>query len=502
MLSASPSIVRLYSADEARSLDRAAIERHGIPGIHLMKRAGAAAFDALRAQWPSARSLSVVCGAGNNAGDGWVVAGLARDRGFDVQLLQLGSAAPLRGDAALARDWAQAHGVSHEEWTDGSDGAQLRGEVVVDALLGTGAKGPPRPGYARAIERINTSGHGVLAVDLPSGVAADTGHTAGAAVAADVTVTFIGAKRGLYTGAGVDCAGSVVYADLGVPRAVFDAVPGVAALRWQAVRASLRERPRSAHKNRFGHVLVIGGDAGMGGAVAMTAEAALRVGAGLVSVATRPNHVAPLLARRPELMVRGLDDPTELDALLARASVIAVGPGIGRSPWAEALFQRAVDAAIGAGKPIVIDAEALTLLAQTPRRLPDQTVLTPHPGEAARLLGVSVADVQSDRFGAAQTLATRFGARVVVKGAGSVLAAPGQILGVCLDGNPGMATAGTGDVLTGVVAGLLAAGAGTDDALRLGVCLHAAAGDLAARDGMRGLLATDVLACLRRALDG
>jgi NAD(P)H-hydrate epimerase len=488
----------LYSADEARRLDREAIERHGIAGIRLMKRAGSAAFDELIRTWPSTRDVSIVCGAGNNGGDGWIVAGLARDRGLGVDLVQLGAASKLTGDAALARDWARERGVAPREVVLADDAAAdvlaFQGDVIVDALLGTGVRGVPRPEYVRAIAAINRAGRPVLAIDLPSGLSADTGRADGAVVRAAVTVTFIGVKRGLVTGDGPDCAGRLVFAPLDVPAAVYETVHGIEALRWHDLRAMLAPRSKNAFKNRFGHVLVVGGDRGMGGAVAMSAEAALRAGAGLVSVATRAEHVAPILARRPEVMVRAVDSPPELDAMATRASVLAVGPGIGRDSWGRELF----DAAIATRKPLVIDADGLGLLAAGARPLDVDAVLTPHPGEAARLLGASTADVEHDRFAAAVEIARRYRASVVLKGVGSVVATPEGVVGVCLDGNPGMATAGMGDVLTGVVAGVLAQGYSAVDALRIGVTMHAAAGDHAASSGgIRGLLATDVAASLR-----
>jgi NAD(P)H-hydrate epimerase len=313
-------------------------------------------------------------------------------------------------------------------------------------------------------------------------------------VRATVTVTFIGVKRGLFTGDGPDSAGRIVFAPLDVPTAVYEAVAGIEALRWSALRRALPSRPKSSFKNRFGHVLVVGGDRGMGGAVAMSAEAALRVGAGLVSVATRAEHVTPILARRPEVMVRAVDTAADVEAMATRASVIAVGPGIGRDEWARELLE----ATLELRKPLVIDADALNLLAEKPRELDVDAVLTPHPGEAARLLGITSADVERDRFAAALAIATRYRAAVVLKGVGSIVAGPGGLVGVCLDGNPGMATAGMGDVLTGVVAGRLAQDPSPIDAARFAVALHAAAGDRAARrGGIRGLLATDVLAALR-----
>jgi len=490
---------RLFTAAESRALDRLAIERHGVAGIVLMKRAGRAAWMTLQQRWPFADAITVVCGRGNNAGDGYIVAGCARSSGKKVQLIQLGSASALSGDAALARDWAVALGVMIDEVADEAPAFEVDGEVIVDALIGTGARGDVRPGFARAIGRINAAAKPVLALDIPSGLCADTGRVLGSVVRADVTVTFIGVKRGLVTGSGPDHTGAVVLDTLGVPDDCHRDIGGIAALQWSGQRHLIPQRAPSAYKHQSGHALIVGGDSGMGGAVAMAAEAALRVGAGLVSVVTRPEHVSAILARRPEVMVKGADDARPLDALVDRASVIAIGPGLGRGDWGHALLERV----LRAGKPLVVDADGLHLLAQHRVDATPPMVLTPHVAEAGALLGNNtVADVQRDRFAAATELAARSSnGAAILKGAGSVVAGAGR-LGVCLHGNPGMATAGMGDVLTGVVAGLLAQGLGVWDAAVAGACLHSFAADrVAERNGRIGLLATDLLIELRAILN-
>ena len=327
---------RLFTAAQSRALDRLAIERHGIPGIVLMKRAGRAAWTTVQQRWPGADSISVVCGRGNNAGDGYIVAGCARSSGTAVQLIQLGSATALTGDAALARDWAVALGVVIGEVSGEASAFEIEGAVIVDALIGTGASGDVRPGFARAIEQINTAAKPVLSLDIPSGLCADTGRVLGSAVRADVTTTFIGVKRGLVTGSGPDHTGDIVLDTLGVPDDCHRDVGGIAALQWSAQRHLIPQRAATAYKHQSGHALIVGGDGGMGGAVAMAAEAALRVGAGLVSVVTRPEHVSAVLTRRPEIMVKGVDDAQSLDALVDRATVIAIGPGLGRNEWGRA----------------------------------------------------------------------------------------------------------------------------------------------------------------------
>ena len=469
---------KVYTAAEVRQLDRTAIDAFGIPAISLMRRAGRAAFDTLRRRWPDCRAITVACGSGNNAGDGYIVAGMAVEAGIETQLLQIGDPAKLAGDAATARDWATDVGVA-----PGDTALDITGSVVVDALLGTGATGELRPQYLATIEVINASSAAVLSIDLPSGISADSGATLGAAIRADVTVTFIGEKLGLHTDAGVDHAGDIVFDGLGVPAEIYDAVAGIPVLSPPLPL----QRPRSGHKNQFGHVLVIGGDRGMGGAVLLAGEAALRTGCGLVSILTRPEHRAPILARMPELMVRGVSEGDDIGDLLDACTVVAVGPGLGREPWGEQLLARALEA----GKPMVIDADGLNLLASRDLQAPVNSVLTPHPGEAARLLGgVPV----SDRPAAARDLSARFGNVVVLKGAGTLVAETGELVGICTAGNPGLATAGSGDVLTGVIAGLLAQGYDIRSAARAGVALHAVAGDLAAgRLAPQPLVASDII---------
>lgn len=474
---------KVYSVDEVRAVERALIEG-GLPGIALMKRAGRAALRELRRRWPEAARITIFCGTGNNAGDGYVVARLALEAGLTTQVLQAGDPAKMRGDAATARSWAMCGGVSAS--AAAGSGLGIEGEVIVDALLGTGARDAVRPAHAAAIAAINESPKPVLAMDLPSGLNADTGETLGAVVQADATVTFIGDKLGLHTGAGVDCRGDVVLDPLGAPEDAYLAVAGVPIL----TPPPPFERPPSAHKNRFGHVLVIGGDRGMGGAVLLAGEAALRTGAGLVSVLTRPEHCAAALARRPELMAHGAEAGHAIGDLLDACTVIAVGPGLGRGAWGKGLLRPAMES----GKPLVIDADGLNLIAANGLEPPRNSVMTPHPGEAARLLGVPAI---GDRPAAARALSRRYRNVVALKGAGTLVAEDGALRGLCTAGNPGLATAGAGDVLTGVVAALLAQGLPLAEGAAAGVCLHAVAGDAAqARVAPLPLIATDVIDAL------
>ncbi|MGR8941199.1 MAG: NAD(P)H-hydrate dehydratase [Gammaproteobacteria bacterium] len=477
----------LYRAEQVRELDRIAIEDFGIPGYQLMCRAGDAVFASMAEKWPKARTVAVFCGSGNNAGDGYVIARLAAAAGLRAEVISVGDPDKLKGDALTAcRDFVQSGGAI----TPFQAGRRIEADVLVDALLGTGLDRPVTGLYAEAIAAINRAQIPVVAVDIPSGLHADTGNALGSAVKADCTVTFIGLKQGLFTGQAADHVGEIIFDALDVPDEVFGSVKSNV---FRVLHKPMRPRERCGHKGNMGHVLVVGGDLGYSGAARMAGEAALRVGAGLVSIATRPEHAGLMNLNRPELMCRGVDDGTELIPLLEKADVVVLGPGLGQGRWGQSLF----DAALRSDKMIVLDADGLNLLAASPTCKPDW-ILTPHPGEAGRLLQVSAASVQQDRFAAAAALRATYGGVAVLKGAGSLIAS-GEDIGVSTTGNPGMASGGMGDVLSGVIAGLWAQGMSARDAAEQGVFLHGRAADLAAvKDGERGLLATDLLPFLRQ----
>lgn len=352
-----PGTENLYTAAQTRELDRCAIHDHKIPGITLMSRAASACFEALLHNWPGVECIQVLCGSGNNGGDGFLVADLAHKRGIPVTVFQLGDPSKISGDALLARQQALANGVPIAEF----DKSLVQGAgVIVDAMLGTGLGGEVRGVYRDAIAAVNAAGAPVLAVDIPSGLCSDSGRVLGVAVRADLTVTFIGLKRGLFTMAAADHTGAIEFNDLGVPLEVYQAVPcDCSRLELESLLEHLPARPATAHKGLYGTVLVVGGDYGMAGAAALAAEAALRCGAGLVRVATRTEHVAALVARTPETMPMGVKSGQELTALVESADVLVVGPGLGQSAWSEQLLQ----VAAASGKPMVLDADGLNLLA-------------------------------------------------------------------------------------------------------------------------------------------
>ena len=481
----------LFRVAQVRDIDARAIREGGIAGYELMSRAAAAALALLRLRWPMARRIGVACGPGNNGGDGYVLARLARGEGLDVRLLALPAAA--NGSAELKTAIAQWHESGGNSVAFESDLPEV--DVWVDALFGTGIKRAPEGIGRELIERINASQKPVLALDIPSGLDADSGHAPGACMRASATICFIAGKRGLYTGYARDVTGDVVVDDLQVAPSGFSGIePSAFLLTPDLLPAGLAPRHRNAHKGEYGHVLCVGGEHGMGGAVRLCAEAALRAGAGLASVATRGSGVAALLAARPEAMTHAVENVDALLPLLAAADVLAVGPGLGQGEWGRALYA----AAIACGKPLILDADGLNLLAEDPQVLP-QAILTPHPGEAARLLASSTQVVQRDRFAAVEALVEKYRCVVVLKGAGTLVAAPGGTLRVIGAGNPGMATGGMGDVLTGIIASLHAQHLPAFDAASYGALLHGAAADAAARiDGERGLLPSDLFPHLRR----
>lgn len=481
----------LYTAASVRELDRVAIEEQGIPGITLMRRAGSSCFERLMQRWPDTARVTIFCGAGNNGGDGYIVAGLAAQRGLEVQLYQLAPASRLKGDALRAFEWASQFEIGEGPYGPGS---VVSGDVVVDALLGTGLSGPVRAPYIEAIAAINGAARPVVAVDIPSGLDADSGSILGSCVRADLTVTFIGVKRGLLTQFGPEMTGSLEYDDLGVPDSVFERMDGaVRLLSIEQFAGVLPRRNRNAHKGHFGHLLVVGGDHGMGGAVALASEAAARVGAGLITVATRPGHVPALIARHPEIMVHGVESRQSLEPLMERFNCVVIGPGLGRSPWSEQMMQLV----LAHDLPTVIDADGLNLLADRAFARRDNWMLTPHPGEAARLLRCTNAAIQEDRFGRVEALQSRFGGVVLLKGAGTLIRDT-DTTALCPYGNPGMSVGGMGDLLAGVIGGLLAQGVQAGEAVAFGACLHSLAADLVAmEEGERGLMAGDLFPKLR-----
>lgn len=483
----------LYRTRDIRICERQAIEKLGLTEDELMNRAGFAAFDIIQSRYKRC-CIAVFCGSGNNAGDGYVLARFAHLKGWPVIIYQHKSPHELPPVARRAAESAVAEGIVCYSLEDAIDSDV---ELIVDALLGIGVEGNVRGAIAQAINVINESDLPVCALDVPSGLHADTGQVLGVCVQAKLTVTFIAYKTGLFTLDGPDQCGETICCSLALKTCIEKITPTAHFLNAKQLQNILAPRRKNSHKGDYGHILVVGGGMGMPGAVYLAALAALRIGAGMVTVATRPEYANGVLPALPEVMVRGVKTQDDLLPLLNRASVCILGPGLGEDPWAENLFS----AVIASQLPLVVDASALRLLAHHPQP-DDNWILTPHPGEAAALLASSIQAVQDERFQSAELLQKKYGGCVILKGVGTIVHAGDAGVYLCPAGNPGLATAGTGDVLSGVIGGLLAQGCTLGDAAKLGVWLHAKAGDDAIAHGVRGLLASDLMPYLRSRVNG
>lgn len=511
----------VFTAEEMRALDRRAITELAIPGATLMENAGRGAADVVAAllrtpglRGRRARPVVVLCGKGGNGGDGFVLARALERGGVRARVLLAFSPAEVRGDAALKLRALRRAGIAARLIDDeGALGTALAdASIVVDALLGTGARGAPSGLLARTIEAVNRSGRPVVALDIPSGLDADGGPPAGSTVRAAVTATFAGLKRGLLVHPGAEYAGEVRVVPIGVPPAEVARAITTFLLEAGDVAPSFPPRARAAHKGTYGHLLVVAGSVGKTGAAALAAMAAMRSGSGLVTVAT-PESQQPVVAGlvREPMTVPLPETPARtvalaaLDALLELGSArdaVAIGPGLGLEAETQEVVRRLVREL---ARPMAIDADALTALAghvDLLRSARGPRCLTPHPGEMARMLGAKTEDVQRDRIETVREFSRRHGVHCVLKGATSVIGAPDGRVVLNPTGNPGMASGGTGDVLTGILGGFLARGMEAGAALRAAVYLHGLAGDLAAaRFGEEALVAGDVVEALPQAFE-
>jgi ADP-dependent NAD(P)H-hydrate dehydratase / NAD(P)H-hydrate epimerase len=511
-------VLPVFTAAEMRRLDQRAVAELGIPGATLMENAGRGAAEAIAAALPALGAprrgarVVIVCGKGGNGGDGFVMARWLARLGAAPSTLLAFPPASIGGDAAgklgeLRRSGGRPQLIEDHR----AVAARLaRAHVVVDALLGTGSRGAPEGPVARAIELINGSGRPVVALDIPSGLPADGGAPVGAAVRATMTLTFAGLKRGLIVAPGEELAGRVSVVPIGVSDA--DVRLGVSTFLVEPadVARHFPRRSRGAHKGTYGHLLLVAGSLGKTGAAALGAAAAMRSGSGLVTVAT-PASQQPVVA---SLVIEAMSEPLPetsartlalkardtIGELAATCDAVAVGPGIGLDAETQQVARSLVQEL---RKPMAVDADALTALArhlEALRDAPAARCLTPHPGEMARMLGASVADVQRDRIECVREFATRHRVHLVLKGAGSVVGTPdGRVL-LNPTGNPGMASGGTGDVLTGMLGAFLARGLDPGAAMLSSVYLHGSAGDIAAeRVGEEALIARDVIAAIPEA---
>ncbi|SMD13159.1 NAD(P)H-hydrate dehydratase [Sporomusa malonica] len=512
--------MRAATANEMREIDRSAIHDYGIPGAVLMENAGVAVVRQLEIiiEPISERKFCILAGKGNNGGDGYVIARHLVNQGGKVKVFLLGEKAAVSGDARINLDIIDRMGIDIIEITTERDWDKIKvaatfADCLVDALLGTGFRGEIDGEMALLIDIINDAGKLVVAVDIPSGVDADTGRVCGKAVQASHTVTFGLPKPGLFLYPGAEYAGELTVADIGIPAAIIvEQNIKQNIVMAGTIRPILPRRSPAAHKGMSGRVAVVGGSRGLSGAAAMTAEGALRVGAGLITLAA-PGSLQDVLAiKLTEVMTRPLAETAagtisqeavvEIAALAADSDVLAIGPGLGRHEDTTAAVRAVIETL---ECPLVIDADALYALVGHTDMLADCAalpVLTPHPGEMARLTGLSTQAVNADRVRVARQAAGEWGSIVVLKGARTVVAFPDGEVYINTTGNAGMATGGTGDALTGIIAGLIAQGLSSHDAAVAGVYIHGLAGDVAAASGMVGMSATDLIKALPAALYG
>lgn len=483
--------VSLYLGSDVKKLDKLALEHLKISGYQLMCRAGQAAFNVLQEQWPHAKTITVCCGPGNNGGDGFVLARLAKAQGMQVTVYAIGEIA----ENKTSQEAKQAK----EEWlATGAEiirfqGQTLNADVIVDALLGIGAYLPMAPEFQNAILAINKSQCPVLAIDLPSGLHADLGSFEHV-VKASVTLTVVALKIGLVSGNAIDVVGTLVFDSLGVSPGLFSQVkPCAWRIVYEDIIQALPTRRLSSNKGDNGHVCVIGGgQIGYSGAVCLAGESALRAGAGLVSAIVEPLSL-PLMARSPaELMVYGYAKPKEMNDLIERATILLLGPGLSQTKWGESFFH----ATLKTNKTLLVDADGLNWLARFPQKR-SNWILTPHPGEAARLLGTTTQKVQQDRLNAAIALKEKYDGVIVLKGAGTIVVAENGEIAVNIGGNPALSTGGTGDVLGGLIASLVAQRLSLSQAACLGVSVHFCAATIEKSLGARGMLASDLFLHIR-----
>lgn len=501
--------MKVITGETMQAIDRRAIDEFGVPGLTLMENAGMGCVEAIVAAYGGAagRKAAVVAGKGNNGGDGYVIARLLRERGWQVAVLILARPEEIGGDARANLDRLDEATLAYcPEQEILARYAQLlkEADVIVDAMLGTGLKTDVRGVYAKAVELVNGAGGPVVAVDIPSGIDANSGHVLGSAVRADLTVTFAFAKCGHVLYPGAEYTGRLQIVDIGIPSAAAEGMESREFLDETAIKPLLRRRSRNSHKGSFGHCLIVAGSTGKTGAAAMAANSAVRCGAGLVTLAA-PASLNPILEiKTTEAMTLPLPDGGKghlgeapllpLEKLIGGRNAVALGPGIGWHPETARLVRHLVTEI---DLPLVVDADGLNAISEDPSVLLKKAsagmILTPHPGEMARLAGTSVAAVEADRIGIAREFAARYRVCLVLKGARTVIATPEREVAINGSGNPGMASGGMGDVLTGILAALLAQGYAPADACRLGVFIHGHAADLVAADkGEIGMSAVDV----------
>ena len=498
--------MKLYTAKETKKIDNLAIKEKEISGYSLMQKAAEFALDVILKEFGPLEELVIFCAKGKNSGDGFLLGSLAKEFGLNVTIVTCCPSKEIKGVSSKAFKEMKASKARIISINSIGKLKVSRKAVIVDALIGTGIKGNLRKNIKDSILALNRLGTKlpVVSLDIASGVNPDTGKVEDICVYADITTTFVAQKRGCFTSIGKKVSGEVMYSDLEIPKQLFSKVTSTSSIiNFEENLDKVVYREQDAHKGNFGHVLVVGGDRGLGGAGLMASKAAVYSGAGLTSLVTRPEHVNASLVSCPEVMVKGVNSGQDLEEHLIKPTVIAIGPGLGQTAWSEQMIQRVFWEAEKRDVVVIMDADALNLLPKLKlsSKLPRRLVLTPHPGEAATLLNTNVETIESDRFAYAAKIQKKFNATVVLKGSGTVICYKKngiQQWGVCNAGNPGMASGGMGDVLTGIIAGMSAQGLTPKEACEVGVDLHAKAADQASFDlGEVGLTPSDVIEELR-----
>ena len=494
--------MKLYTASETRKIDNLAIKEKGISGYSLMQMAAEFTLDVILREFSPVEELIIFCSKGKNSGDGFLLGSFAKEFGLEVTIVMSNTSNVIKGVSRKAFEEMKDAKVKIISTKSVEKLKVSNKTVIVDALIGTGLKGNLRKNIKESILALNKLGVKlpVLSLDIPSGVNPDTGDADDIAVYADITATFVAQKRGCFTSVGKKFSGEIIYSDLEIPKNLFSKITSTSyVVDYEDSISKVVYREQDAHKGHFGNVVIVGGDRGLGGAGLLSSRAAVYSGAGLTSLVTRPEHVSASLVSCPEVMVKGVDSGQDIEEHLVKPDVIAIGPGLGQSAWSEQMIQRVFWEAEKRDVSVIMDADALNLLTKLKlsSNLPKSLILTPHPGEAARLLNTSVAVIESNRFSAAAKIQKKFNATVVLKGSGTVICHKSggtQKWGICDSGNPGMATGGMGDVLTGIIAGLLAQGLTLKEAAEAGVDLHAKAADQASLEfGEAGLTSSDVI---------
>lgn len=479
-----------YSAQLVKEHEALVAAKKNIPMYSLMQAAAQSVFDLMLLKYANAEKIQIIAGGGNNGGDGYWVASYALQHDFDVTVYSVKSPTQLTGDAKSAYDdYVKLGGKVINELDPDCD-------VYIDALLAIGFYGALTKQYVEVIAQVNALNKPIIAVDLPSGLNATSGEVALACIKANYTVSFIALKQGLLTGNATEYVGELFFAGLGLAQSFIDSVSSsISLVNYELLKSQLPPRHNNVYKQQLGHVLLIGGDETMPGAIRIAAEACLRAGAGLVSVATHTENRAIIMQGRYELMVHGISTPEQLTTLIEKADVCVLGPGLGQSSWAENIWHKVVKNA----KRLVLDADGLNFLAKHVQKL-SNAILTPHAGEAGRLLQVSNAEIELNRFDSVSKLADKFNATVVLKGAGSLICQQEDIA-INTSGSASMASAGMGDCLSGIIAALIAQGMTDFEAVQLAVNIHGRAAELAEHEGKRGLLVTDLFPFIRKLVD-